>query len=160
MFKKQRQAKQQLRLYYRIYILYFETNPSTLKNINRKAFYRVSVWQKDEELADMSEGLNPTILADKIFLPNACLNFNNVTTQPQLNLHLWYRHKADDSVLAQADFDLSHFNKRFRQKSEKQFVRQNLLFPLGNDSLTLVFNLFIETGKIELDTNVRKFIEE
>ena len=67
----------------------------------------------------MTEGLNPTILANKVFLPNACINFNQETSKPQINLHLWNRYKAENKVLAQADFDLSDFNKRFREKGEK-----------------------------------------
>ena len=62
--------------------------------------------------------------------------------------------------MTQADFDLSDVNKSFILKGEKQFIKQNLVFPLENDKLTLFFNLFIEKSKIELDQYVMRFKEE
>ena len=52
------------------------------------------------------EGLNPTILADKIFLANANVNFNHGKS-PEVSLHLWFRHNDEDHILAKADLDLA-----------------------------------------------------
>ena len=61
----------------------------------------------------MLEGLNPVVLANKVFLRNACLNFDHNPKKPQLKMHLWYHYRGEDHVLARAELDLTEINKNF-----------------------------------------------
>jgi len=67
-------------------VTYFEANADILKATNRNAFYRLFILDGETLLAEMVEGINPVILADKIFLNSAVLNFRHLVSKPTLKV--------------------------------------------------------------------------
>lgn len=59
------------------------------------------------------EGINPAILADKIFLKNAVINFNHSPDHPVVTIRLWFHFKGTDEILGDSTLSLQKLNKEF-----------------------------------------------
>ncbi len=54
----------------------------------------------------MMEGINPAILADKIFLKNAVINFHHSPDHPVVAIRLWFHFKGTDEILGDSTLSL------------------------------------------------------
>jgi hypothetical protein len=141
-------------------VLYFEASQAVIRSLNKEAFYRLSVWSGKDKIADMIEGLSPVILANKIFLSKASINFALASRQVTPEVVLWYYFKEDEHVLGKAHLDLTEINQKFTQSKERMASHQSLGFKLEEGEVKMFFNIFVERSKISLDAFVRKFKED
>ena len=144
-------------LYYRLYVLYFEGEQAVLKTINSGAFFRISIWNKEVELATMIEGLNPVMLANKMFLGSTSINFSHAPPPHRLQARLGSHVNSCDYVMGSAELDLENINNNFTERGERFSGQESIPFALKEGELRLVFNIFVETGKVELDSSIREF---
>ena len=107
----------------------------------------------------MVEGTNPVILANKIFIGNPSLHFESTTKRASLTLRLGYTFKGSDRKLGEGVLDLTAINSKFLDADEKYKLKESLGFKLEEGEAKLVFNIFVERGKVELDRYVTSFKE-
>lgn len=93
-------------LFYRLYVTYIEAPPNFIKAINKLAFYRLSLSQAENKITQMTEGINPVVLADKIFISNAQLNFSLSVETPNLKIALHSHFGIDDKTLGTGELNL------------------------------------------------------
>lgn len=115
-------------LYYRLYVTFFEAHADILKVTNRNAFYRLSIYDEDSMITEMVEGINPVILADKIFLNSAVLNFQNSVTQPLLKVKLKSHYGMNDVTIGEAELNLQRINENYFQFTQRFNSLQSVIF--------------------------------
>jgi len=76
----------------------------------------------------MVEGINPVILADKIFLNNAVLNFSHLVSKPALTVRLRSHHGMNEFTVGQADLNLQRINDNYFQFSQRFNSLQSIIF--------------------------------
>lgn len=146
-------------LYYRLYVTYFEANPDLLRATNRNAFYRLSIYHKEQPITEMVQGINPVILADKIFLNSAVLNFQQPVAQPLLKVRLKSHYSMNETTIGQADLNLQRINDNYFQFTQRFNSLQSITFCSEKGQLRLIFNIFVEKNKADLDLYIKRFKE-
>lgn len=74
----------------------------------------------------MLEGASPAILADKIFLTKALINFTHSKTGKELIVRLT-EHYEGDRLLGEGTFDLRPIKERYLEQSQRFFSLQNVV---------------------------------
>jgi hypothetical protein len=67
----------------------------------------------------MVEGINPVVLADKIFISNAIINFSHAVNSPILKVRLNSHFRNDDIILGEAELNLQKINDNYFQFTQR-----------------------------------------
>jgi hypothetical protein len=100
------------RLHFRLYLSYIEASREQLQRLNRQAYYRISVWDNDKLLAEMQEGSAPAILAEKVFLTKAAINFSQRIDGRHIVLKLT-EYYVGERLLGSGMFDLQPVRQKY-----------------------------------------------
>jgi hypothetical protein len=106
----------------------------------------------------MHEGASPAILAEKIFLTKALINFSQQFDRNLLTVKL-IEHYEEDRLLGVGIYDLQEVKSKYLEKAQRFHSMQNVLLTTPNGTMKLVFSIFVESDKHELNEYVKRFKE-
>lgn len=146
-------------LFYRLLLTYLEGPQHLLQTVNKQAYYRLSIWQEDEEIAEMYEGITPVLLADKIFLSQAHVNFSHEPKSPELSIVVREHYSQKDRDFGKAALKLDHIIYNYVHLRQRFFSLQEATLVTEKGNMRIVYNIFVESSKYQLDVYIRKFKE-
>jgi len=145
-------------LHFRIYPTFIEANKEQIKTINRHSYYRLAAYQGETLLGDMMEGASPAILADKIFLTKALINFSQAVKDKEVIIKMT-EYFESEKLVGVGTFDPQNIKRKFLEESQRFFSLQTAIINTSNGPLKLVFSIFVEADKHELDQYIKRFKE-